>query len=213
MKILDQELKNIHLSQFKSRTFHCAWCKKKTTFEEAEVSLIELEVDKYYYKCKHCEVSTLIFTDYPIMKEETKMKEKDPTGREQHEPGAKLDQGKVRAGLLLDFSLALNEVAKVLTYGAEKYTPHGWQSVPGAVERYRDAGWRHRLAERNEQLDPDSGLLHKAHEAWNILAELEMMLREENKNQLPNCPEYKPYTALEVDNFLEGVDNFLEDIK
>ena len=37
-------------------------------------------------------------------------KERDPSGKNQHEPGAKLDDGKVKAGVLAKFGLALMEV-------------------------------------------------------------------------------------------------------
>lgn len=104
-------------------------------------------------------------------------KEIDPTGRDAHQAGAKLDAGKTMAGLLNDFSLALTAVAEVGTFGAVKYTRGGWKTVPNAIARYNDAGWRHKLKACTEAYDHDSGLLHKAHEAWNILAELELILR------------------------------------
>jgi hypothetical protein len=109
------------------------------------------------------------------------LEESDPNGVGQHEPGAKLDAGKVRAGVLGQFSRALLAVAEVGTHGAEKYSRGGWQTVENGIERYGDAGWRHKLKGAYEDLDPDSNLKHKAHEAWNILAELELILREENK--------------------------------
>lgn len=93
------------------------------------------------------------------------MEEQDPYGIEQHAPGSKLDAGKVLAGVLEDFSLALLEVAKVGTFGANKYSRGGWQSVPDGITRYADAKWRHLLKGRFEDLDSDSGLLHAAHEA------------------------------------------------
>lgn len=105
--------------------------------------------------------------------------ETDPTGKGVHEQGAKLDDGKVRAGLLADFSLAFLEVAKICTFGAKKYSVRGWEKVPGAQERYKDAQYRHMLAQRHEDFDKDSGLLHLAHEAWNCLARLELVLRED----------------------------------
>ena len=101
----------------------------------------------------------------------------DPTGAEAHEPGAKLDGGKTLAGVLSDFSLALQAVAEVGTHGARKYSRGGWQSVPDALTRYKDAEWRHLLKSRHEEYDPDSGLLHDAHKAWNVLAQLELRLR------------------------------------
>lgn len=104
--------------------------------------------------------------------------EQDPSGLKPSDPGAKLDDGKVMADLLEDFGLALLEVAKVGTFGANKYSRGGWQHVENAVVRYNAAKWRHLLKGRYESHDPDSGLLHAAHEAWNVLAKLELMLRE-----------------------------------
>jgi len=89
--------------------------------------------------------------------------EKDPQGIDQHSPGAKLDDGKILASVLSDFSLALIEIAKVGTFGAKKYSRGGWQHVPNGIERYSDALWRHLLAERHELIDNDSELLHAAH--------------------------------------------------
>jgi hypothetical protein len=104
-------------------------------------------------------------------------KEKDPTGRQAHDPGAKLDAGKPMAGLLQQFGRALMEVSKVGTYGAKKYSVGGWQHVPDGVGRYTDAMVRHFLTENRETFDAESGLLHAAQTAWNALARLELMLR------------------------------------
>ena len=104
--------------------------------------------------------------------------ERDPAGLPPHAPGAKLDGEKVMAELTLDgFSRALLAVAEVSTYGARKYSPGGWRHVDDGQTRYRRAGDRHRLARGHEPYDLESGLLHLAHEAWNRLAELELMLR------------------------------------
>lgn len=104
----------------------------------------------------------------------------DPTGRSAHEPGAKLDAGKPRTSLVLgDFAHALNEVVKVGTFGANKYTDHGWLSVPNGIQRYDDALLRHWIEARSgNDVDPDSGLLHLAHVAWNALAVLELEIRK-----------------------------------
>lgn len=103
----------------------------------------------------------------------------DPNGRLAHEPGAKLDAGKVRAGLVvMGFSRALLEVGKVGTHGALKYSANGWQQVPDGTARYTDAMYRHLLSEGcGEDRDQDTGLLHAAHAAWNALARLDLMLR------------------------------------
>ena len=111
---------------------------------------------------------------------ETFVYESDPNGKSQHEPGAKMDAGKNRLGLVFNgFSLALQAVGAVGTYGANKYTKEGWKAVPGAKERYTDALLRHLFKEFNgEALDQDSGLSHAAHLAWNALARLEFILEE-----------------------------------
>jgi hypothetical protein len=110
-----------------------------------------------------------------------KVVEEDPTGRDRHEPGAKMDKGKapIRQGVIQYFPRALEAIALVSLHGAEKYAWKGWESVPNGVARYGDAAGRHALAEATEGLyDPKTGYLHAAHEAWNALARLELMLRE-----------------------------------
>lgn len=103
----------------------------------------------------------------------------DPYGKNPHEVGSKLDAGKIRAGLMASgFARALEKVAEITTYGANKYTPNGWLSVPDAENRYKDALYRHLLrAEQGEEFDPESNLPHLAHAAWNALALLELQER------------------------------------
>lgn len=105
--------------------------------------------------------------------------ESDPTGKDPHQPGAKLDAGKVEMGLILNgMPRALLQVARVATYGANKYTRDGWMSVPDGPRRYTDAMYRHLNAEaRGEVHDADTQLEHAAHAAWNALARLELLLR------------------------------------
>lgn len=105
--------------------------------------------------------------------------ESDPHGLCPHAPGAKLDAGKVRAGLVLGgFARALLAVCEVGEYGATKYSPDGWKFVPGGIDRYTDAMHRHLLAEAAGQArDADTEMLHAAHAAWNALARLDLMIR------------------------------------
>lgn len=107
------------------------------------------------------------------------MSEFDPHGKNSSQPGAKLDGGKNRLGLvLLNFSRALEEVGKVGTYGAQKYSDNGWVAVQDGIPRYSDAMLRHLLREgAGEAVDAETGLLHAAQTAWNALARLDLMLR------------------------------------
>lgn len=93
--------------------------------------------------------------------------------------GVKFDKGKPRMSLVLrDMPLAIAEVAKVATLGAEKYSDGGWQHVPNGKERYTDALYRHLNAEHTgQELDTETGLHHLAHAAWNALVLLEITER------------------------------------
>ena len=104
----------------------------------------------------------------------------DPNGLSQHTPGAKLDNGKSKTGLMVaGFANALASVAEVTTYGATKYTPNGWVSVPDGIDRYTDALYRHMLLSVHQEKDQESNLDHLAHACWNLLAIYELTLRQE----------------------------------
>lgn len=112
------------------------------------------------------------------------MSEVDPNGIDQHASGAKLDAGKPRPSLVFnDMPRALMGVVQVATFGANKYTDGGWLEVQNGIKRYNDAQRRHELyLAMGEECDRDSGLPHECHIAWNVLAQLELKLREkENK--------------------------------
>jgi hypothetical protein len=109
--------------------------------------------------------------------------ESDPNGKNPHEPGAKLDAGKpaVFRGLINYFPNACLAVAAVSTYGASKYAWKGWETVPDGFERYSDALMRHIIAESSEgPVDATTGLDHAAQVAWNAMARLELLLKEQN---------------------------------
>lgn len=88
----------------------------------------------------------------------------------------KHDHGKPEMEYLSQFSLALGEVARVFSFGAKKYERESWTKVEDGQRRYQSALLRHAL--KTEELDEESGLLHKAHAAWNALAVLELELKK-----------------------------------
>ena len=75
--------------------------------------------------------------------------------------GLRYDADKVRHDLLP--AHAINELAKVLTFGAKKYAPNNWRKgmkwsrIIGPLKRHMNA------LERGEDYDPETGLLHSAH--------------------------------------------------
>ncbi|UAW53592.1 hypothetical protein QGX15_gp103 [Pseudomonas phage psageK4e] len=98
--------------------------------------------------------------------------------------------GKIRVELVDEgFPLALREVAQVMTWAqtAKGYKDHDWQNLPdaevalaAAASRHRTDHIKQRVVDRldiDQCVDVESGLLHKAHEAFGVLAQLELMLR------------------------------------
>ncbi len=94
--------------------------------------------------------------------------------------GLKFDADKPRMELLIQgMPRALEAVGQVLTFGAQKYEAHSWQLVEDNHNRYWAAKSRHELARaKGEERDPETGLLHLAHEACNALFLLELALME-----------------------------------
>ena len=81
----------------------------------------------------------------------------------------KFDSGKS------DWSLmpfeAVEEINKVLEFGAKKYAAHNWTQGDGfRYTRVLNSLFRHLFAwSRGEDLDPESGLSHLAHAGCNII--------------------------------------------
>lgn len=75
--------------------------------------------------------------------------------------GVKFDTDKPRMDLIDPY--AMEELAKVLTFGAKKYAPNNWRKGI-TLSRLFAAVLRHIFAMmRGEDLDPETGLSHAAH--------------------------------------------------
>lgn len=89
--------------------------------------------------------------------------------------GVKLDTGKIRFDLLPPD--ALEAVAQVYTFGAEKYAARNWElgmdwgRVYAAGQRHQHAFWR------GENTDQETGYLHTAHMAFAALTLTAFQLR------------------------------------
>jgi hypothetical protein len=87
--------------------------------------------------------------------------------------GLKYDSGKLRFDLIS--VAALEDLAAVYTYGVGKYSANNWRKgfpwsrIFAALMRHAWAFWR------GEDLDPESGLPHLAHCAWQCFTLLEFM--------------------------------------
>lgn len=82
-------------------------------------------------------------------------------GQVELQSGVKHDSGKIRLDLLSP--IALEEMAKVMTFGAKKYGDNNWRGGI-AWTRVLGALLRHTFAfARGEDFDPETGISHLAH--------------------------------------------------
>lgn len=96
--------------------------------------------------------------------------------------GLKFDKDKLMWELLpLE---PIEDIVKILTFGAKKYAPNNWQLVENAEERYYAAAMRHLVAWRQGQIiDPESGQPHLAHLLCNIVF-LSWFEKEKERKQM-----------------------------
>lgn len=108
--------------------------------------------------------------------------------------GKKFDDGKPRYDLIPP--VVLEQLATVLTFGAKKYGPNNWQSVPDASNRYYSAMLRHVEADRGgEVFDEESGLPHLTHALACVAFMLHGRMVQPEVVQRPGCkvpPELEP---------------------
>ena len=91
--------------------------------------------------------------------------------------GIKYDSAKPKMNLLPP--KAILEVAKVLTFGAEKYDAENWRKLDDLQNRYTAGALRHIFAHMDgEKLDPETGLSHMAHALCCLLFKLEIELED-----------------------------------
>jgi hypothetical protein len=84
------------------------------------------------------------------------------------------DGKKPMLALVFDTGKALDEVARVMEYGTQKYDRLNWSKVDD-TERYISASLRHLSAyQRGEFYDDESGLPHLAHAITSLLFVLEI---------------------------------------
>ena len=107
--------------------------------------------------------------------------------------GIKHDSKKPKMNLLPP--KAIVEVAKVLTFGAQKYGPENWKELEDLQNRYTAGALRHIFAHMDgEKLDPETGLSHMAHALCCLLFKLEIELEnakiEEEEPRETNSTEH-----------------------
>lgn len=113
-----------------------------------------------------------------------------------------------------DYSLvpfkALDEVVKVLTYGAAKYDRFNWEKVE--ARRYQAAALRHISAYmQGEKIDPESGINHLAHAACSLLFLTDFDLKE-GVYKTPEI-DYNSISISTEDTITINLDNDYNEIK
>ena len=117
------------------------------------------------------------------LEDDTFYEEQLKTYQEKVKEGVKYDKEKP------DYSLippsALEDMVKVLTFGAEKYDRHNWKKLDNLEDRYFAAAQRHLWAVmRGETHDPESGEHHYAHALCCIMYLLEFYSLQNSENSI-----------------------------
>lgn len=109
----------------------------------------------------------------------------------------------------------VEEIVKVYTFGATKYGDNTWQHLQDGASRYKAALLRHIVAyDKGEVNDPESGINHLAHVAWNAMAMLYFSTKGETAkdNDEPNddnislcCPSCHSCDGIYVRNAETGL--------
>lgn len=104
---------------------------------------------------------------------------------EQSTLGRKYDDGKLRYDLIP--SECMEALARILTYGANKYEANNWQNLEDYYNRYYAANERHiQKWRQGEDYDQESGELHLAHAFTNVCFLLWKKLKENKENGKEN---------------------------
>lgn len=172
---------------------------RRESYRDDDVSVAYFFRDDRFEFFEEGDVGVIEVTKHPLIVKPAK----EQTARPAEELGVNLADlgvyrpdletrkiGKIRVELVDDgFPLALREVAKVMTWAqtAKGYKDHDWQNLPNAEIALAAAASRHRTDYIDQRVieglaalecvDPESKLVHKAHEAFGVLAQLELLLR------------------------------------
>ncbi len=150
--------------------------------EDKKAEALKCPESQRYHDC--CENRVIwIKLDSSTTKKEPALDDK----KQNPDIGRKYDNGKPMYNLLP--ADALEEVVKVLTYGAIKYNEpidqENWRLVKNPQPRYFSASQRHLWADhRGEEIDSESGLYHLAHAISGLLFKLQLKIEEKKSVNL-----------------------------
>ena len=118
----------------------------------------------------------------------------------------KYDSAKPKMNLLPP--KAILEVAKVLTFGAEKYDAENWRKLDDLQNRYTAGALRHIFAHMDgEKLDSETGLSHMAHALCCLLFKLEDELLGKSEEERARETDSGKYTTRDKPFELGKTDN------
>jgi len=128
------------------------------------------------------------------------MTSEPPSKKSKTHEGLRFNEGKLRYDLFEP--IAMKELAKVYTKGAEKYAPNNWlkgmpwSTMVGSLERHLQA-WK-----GGEDYDPETGCHHLSHTAWNALALVSYKKLYPQGDDRQYTYLYTPKIGLDIDEVL-----------
>lgn len=100
--------------------------------------------------------------------------------------GMRFNRGKppIWRGFISYFPRAIEKVAEVSGFGANKYAWNNWQNIDEWEENLRDSLGRHYVNQgKGRKFDKETKLLEAAHLAWNAMAYLEKLAQEDEDEE------------------------------
>lgn len=178
---------------------YCGCVSKEYISDNKSIGIVEVhsKTDFLSYVVKHEDIMNEenVNTESTINNEASIMEVK-----EEESQALRYNSGKTRYGLIPDY--ALNELAKVLTFGAEKYSDDNWRKgLP--FSNCLDSLERHIKKFRiGQDIDEESGLHHLAHAMANCAFLMEYTIIHPEKDDRKHPYLNIPKIGLDIDDVI-----------
>ncbi|NLZ73775.1 MAG: hypothetical protein GX905_08185 [Bacteroidales bacterium] len=177
----------------------CDFVSKEFLSDNKNIGILEVHSKTHFllYANKHEDV---IYEENESTESETNNEASNIEVKEEGSQALRYNSGKTRYGLIPDY--ALNELAKVFTFGAEKYSDDNWRKgLP--FSNCLDSLERHIKKFRiGQDIDEESGLHHLAHAMANCAFLMEYTITHPEKDDRKHPYLNIPKIGLDIDDVI-----------